>query len=196
MRRHIALRLLGLASRILPASRREWLRDMQCELEYVKSDRVALDWALGCVWASLWERANAMLNSNGQISKWVLALEWLMCFVPLTLLWGVAIAFLLRYENAPLDIVVATVAGSLGPIALIVSMGATFFEWGAKLGKIARLLTAGFAFLTILQLVNVFVRLKLSWFDLDGSIIVLLNVLPLLGCLHLAHLSRESNAVA
>ena len=126
MKRQIAVALLHLASLILPAGRREWIRDMRGELDFVESDRVALSWALGCVWTSLQERGLAMLSLNGGISRPVLMLEWLMCFVPLTLLWAAAVTLIVQVDNAPADLFVAAAFGILGPIALIVSAACLF----------------------------------------------------------------------
>jgi hypothetical protein len=198
MTRRVAMVLLQAAARILPPTRSEWARDMRAELDHVESDGAALSWAIGCVWASLWERANAMLNSNGQISKWVLALEWLVCFAPLTLLWGVAVSFIVSRENIPLETIVQTSVATLAPIALIVSMAATFAGSSARFTRFARPLAIGFALVSILQLVNAATdgRLNLQWFEINSSLFVLFGLLPLFGCLHLVHLSRAPSATA
>ena len=139
-----------------------------------------------------------MLNSNGQISKWVLALEWLVCFAPLTLLWGVAVSFIVSRENIPLETIVQTSVATLAPIALIVSMAATFAGSSARFTKFARPLAIGFALVSILQLVNAATdgRLNLQWFEINSSLFVLFGLLPLFGCLHLVHLSRAPSATA
>ena len=92
-----------------------------------------------------------MLNSNGQISKWVLALEWLVCFAPLTLLWGVAVSFIVSRENILLETIVQTSVATLAPIALIVSMAATFAGSGARFTRFARPLAIGFALVSMLM---------------------------------------------
>jgi hypothetical protein len=198
MRRRAAILLLRLATSILPAARAEWARDMRSELDYVESDGAALTWALGCVWAGVWGRATAMLNSNGQISKWILALEWLVCFAPITLLWGVALAMVVGRQDVSVGLVVPTLVGTLGPIALFVSMAATFGHSSARFAKAARGLAVGFGLLSILQLVAAASdgRLTLQWFEFNGSVFVLLSLLPLFGCLHLAHLSQTPSARA
>lgn len=191
MRRRIAVALLHAASSILPAMQREWLRDMRGELDFLP-DGTALKWAFGCVLASLHERVRAMLNSNGKISRPVLVLEWLMCFVPLTLLWAVAVTLIVSRGHASPEFVVAAAFGTLGPIALIASLTATASTRKADSHRVARLLVVGFAVMVLLQLVNIAAdgRLNLQWFRFDLGTFLLLSLLPLLGALHFEHLAR------
>ena len=193
MKRQIAVALLRLASRILPARRREWARDMRGELDSVKSDRVALSWAFGCVLASLQQRVRAMLNSNGGISRPVLILEWLMCFVPLTLLWVAAVTIIISRAHASLDFFVAAAFGTLGPIALIVSLTATASKRHVDTRRIARLLVIGFGVMALLQILNVGMHGKLTsqWLGFHFHTFALVSLLPLLGALHFQHLARH-----
>lgn len=189
MRRRLAIALLRVATWVLPASRREWLRDMRGELEHVKSESAALEWAAGCLWASFKERA--MLNTNGQISRPVLVLEWLMCFVPLTLLWFVGVRFIFKY-GATADIVVPTAFGTLGPIALVAALVTTFSRSTRTPDRLLKALAGAFALMVVLQLTNAGAlgKLNLAWFKFDFGTFVALSLLPLLGSLHLAWLSR------
>ena len=190
MRRRIAVLLLHVASAILPVSRREWLRDMRSELEYAKSDELALQWAVGCLSVSLQERARAMLHSNGRLSRPVLALEWLMCFGPLTLLWAVALGVTFRH-GATLELVVPTLFGTLGPIGLCVTLYATFSSSrGPRWLPLA--LVAASGTLVALQLGNaVALGRPTQWFASDLQVFVLLSVLPLAGALHFMRLARR-----
>jgi hypothetical protein len=192
VKRKIAVALLCLASRILPVQRRGWIRDMRGELEFLSSDGAALSWAFGCVLASLQARVLAMLNTNGGISRPVLILEWLMCFVPLTLLWSAAVTMIVSRDYAPLDLFVAAAFGTLGPIALIVSLTATASKCNIDLNRIARLLVFGFAVMALLQVLNAGAhgRLSLQWLRFDFGTFFLLSLLPLLGALHFDHLAR------
>jgi len=49
------------AARVMPSP--DWGRAMQNELEAIEDDRVALDWAIGCVAAGYKERFNAILQT-------------------------------------------------------------------------------------------------------------------------------------
>lgn len=192
MRRGIAIALLDAASRILPAARREWVRDMRGELGFLKSDRAALSWAFGCFLASLQERVLAMLNLNGRISRPVLILEWLTCFVPLTLLWAAAVAMIVSRDHAPLDLFVAAAFGALGPIALIVSLTATASKRKVDARRVARLLVLGFAAMVLLQILNMGVhgKFNLPWLRFDFGTFLLVSLLPLLGALHFERLAQ------
>lgn len=192
MRRRVAVALLQVASRVLPESRREWLADMRAELDHVKSDRDALEWAMGCVWASLKERGTAMLNSDGRISRSVLVLEWLMCFVPLSLVWFVGARYIVNF-GATADIVVAMAFGTLGPIALVAALLTTFSRSARTPDRLLNVLAGAFALMVVLQLANAGAtgKLNLAWFKFDLAVFVLFSLLPLLGSLHLAYLSRK-----
>ena len=192
MRRRIAVALLHAASRILPAARREWLRDMRGELDFLESDRVAMSWAFGCVLASLQERVLAMLNLNGRISRPVLILEWMMCFVPLTLLWAAAVTLIVSRDHAPLDLFVAAAFGTLGPIALFVALIATVSKRKVDSRRIARLLVFGFAVMALLQILNMGLhgKLNLQWLRFDLGTFLLVSLLPLFGALHFERLAR------
>lgn len=194
MRRRIAVVLLHVASGILPASRREWLRDMRRELDYAESDALALEWAIGCLSVSLQERVRAMWNSTGRISRPVLVLEWLMCFGPLTLLWAVALSIIVRH-GAAVETVVPTLFGTLGPIGLCVTMYATFSKSrGPRWLPLA--LVAASVTLVAWQLGNaVALGRHTQWFASDLQVFVLLSLLPLVGALHLMQLSRRAAAV-
>ena len=189
--RQLAVALLHLASRMLPPRRREWIRDMRGELECMKSNRGALSWAFGCVLASLQERVLAMLNSNGRISRPVLILEWLMCFGPLTLLWAAALTVISSRDHAPLALFVATALGTLGPIALIVSLRATASK-RQNSRRMARVLVVGFAIIVVLQIVSTGARgrFDLQWFSFDFGTFLLVSLLPLFGALHFESLAR------
>jgi hypothetical protein len=163
---------------------------MRSELDYVKSDSAALEWAVGCALASIQERVKAMLNSNGKISRPVLVLEWLMCFGPLTRLWAIALSIILS-RGATIGILIPTLFGTLGPIGLIAALHATLSKSrGTTWLPVA--LVVGYAAMIALQLV--FTR-RAQWFESDLQVFVLLSVLPLVGALHLTQLSRSSAVV-
>ena len=61
--RVLARALMRHAARIMPAGEMDWGAAMQNELEAIADDRVALQWAAGCVIAGYGERAGSMLQS-------------------------------------------------------------------------------------------------------------------------------------
>lgn len=58
--RRLALALARLAAWLLPPARAEWAEAMRAELHYIDSDRRAVWFALGFLFAGLEERVNAM----------------------------------------------------------------------------------------------------------------------------------------
>jgi hypothetical protein len=117
--RHLAVRLTSHTEKVLPESRAEWARAMRNEVQHISGNRAALVWALGCVFASYTERMRILLRSNPRISRWVLVLEMLCCFTPLTLLCIAVLANLGRMEGKT-GILALTVAAT-GPVGLIVA---------------------------------------------------------------------------
>src|SRR5262249_14887161 len=89
--RRVGEALLRASEALLPERRRVWAKAMRGEYEHFTNDqyltdRQALAWAAGCLLVSLKERM-AMIKGNFKISRWLLAPEMLLCFLPLTLLW-------------------------------------------------------------------------------------------------------------
>lgn len=197
--RRAAERLMMLASSILPDARRDWGEAMRAELYYAKSDAAALSWACGCVLAGMKERVHTMMISNGRISRWVLSVEWLACFGPLTFLWCFAVANAFGHE-APIVVLVAAAIATIGPLALATSMLATFNGARRGLRPVAQGLAVLFAIAAVLRLADALADggLHLQWFESNGSVFVLLALLPLAGSLHLVHIlgSGQANAPA
>jgi hypothetical protein len=197
--RRAAERLMTLASSVLPDARRDWGAAMRAELDYAKSDAAALSWAFGCVLAGMKERVHTMMISNGRISRWVLIVEWLACFGPLTALWCFAVANAFG-DDAPMVVLVTAAMAAIGPLALATSMLATLGGAQRRLRRVAQGLEVVFAIAAVLRLADVIADggLRLQWFESDGSVFVLLALLPLTGSLHLVHIlgCGQSNAAA
>jgi hypothetical protein len=188
--RRIAAMLVDRAARWLPARRSEWGDAMREELHHVKSHRRALEWALGCVLASFTERVRAMSVSRLGVSRWVAVLEWLVCFGPLTALWVAAVSYIGTGVETSRATLAAVLIGTLGPVALITALAGTISSKAFPQRWLIKSLLTGFLVLGLLQVLEMFRTLRVHWFDFDWSLIVLLALLPLLGCLHLLYASR------
>jgi hypothetical protein len=81
----VAARLISHAAQTLPVERADWATAMGNEFQYISGSYAPLIWAVGCVLASYAERIRVMNGNNPRISLWVLVLEMLCCFTPLTL---------------------------------------------------------------------------------------------------------------
>ncbi|HUO98420.1 MAG TPA: hypothetical protein VMU01_07110, partial [Rhizomicrobium sp.] len=56
----LAQRLIDHAVSVMPEHRRDWAEAMRAEFHALPTDREALAWATGCVWASYCERIQPM----------------------------------------------------------------------------------------------------------------------------------------
>jgi hypothetical protein len=115
----IAVWLAGHAANVLPRSRSDWASAMRNEVHHISGNQPALSWALGCVFASYQERIRTMMGWDPRISRWVLVLEMLCCFTPLTFL---CLAVLGNLDRMPgKDGVIALTVAAAGPIGLMVA---------------------------------------------------------------------------
>ena len=148
---NLAALLLSLARRLMPPGREEWFDAMRAESHYFDgAERVR--WAFGCVITAIKQRFAPMETGNFRVSRWVMLVETLGAFGPLTHAWW-ALAFdqpgLLRMSPATMEkmflnypgdpggpyvlamLIVGAVVGLLGPVGLF--LGLRFVITGAGL---------------------------------------------------------------
>ena len=128
---------------ILPASGKEWAQAMLAEFYYIEREDHALTWAFGCVIAAVRMRCGAMLIGNLKVSRWVLGLELILCFNPLTFAWLESLFWLsmtnletsqhtIRNAVQPMPFVIlnfsTVILGTLGPLSLIVGFRSIFLR--------------------------------------------------------------------
>ena len=191
-----------------PTSREQWGRAMRAELDHIDDDFAALRWAFGCALASINLRSTSMDLGTLRVSRFVLALEMALCFVPLTLGWydvmfgmsGVAwldMATIERYYLGTTEdvaalttILVWAVTGLVGPLGLIV--GARHIALGRVLrhGWLIALLIAGPIAGGAVYLVANFV-MGSEWSIERLGFYVLFVAGPLAGVVHLIYLGRS-----
>ncbi len=78
---------MRLAQWLLLAQNAEWGRAMRAELSYLSNESDRLRWAFGCLVAAIKQRIVPMDTGTFRISRWVMLIETLGCFVPLTIAW-------------------------------------------------------------------------------------------------------------
>jgi hypothetical protein len=102
------------------------------------------------------------------------------------------VTIIISRAHASLDFFVAATFGTLGPIALIVSLTATASKRNADVRRIARLLVVGFAVMALLQISNATAHSSFTsqWLGFHFHTFALVSLLPLLGALHFQHLAR------
>jgi hypothetical protein len=118
----LAAHLVRHAAKVLPSHRKHWADAMAAELAHIAESEAALKWALGCVVASYSERIQDMIAVKPGISRWVVCLEMLLCFAPLTLAF-VAILLNLNLMSARDNALNLSVA-LLGPLGSAIAFRA------------------------------------------------------------------------
>lgn len=185
--RNLAVHLAAHAGRVLPRGREEWARAMRHETQHLAGDRAALTWALGCVVASYTERLKTMIDGDVRISRWVLALEMLCCFTPLTFLF---IETVLNFGR--LDGRIATLALTatlIGPLGLLTAFKMVVLNRPSLSRFFAAALSATVAWTAVVVSVH---HLSLGKPNADWlQSFVLIAVLPVVGIAHLLYLSRR-----
>jgi hypothetical protein len=187
--KHVAHGLMKHAVRVSPKERAEWAQAMATELEYLPPDLQAVRWALGCIVASYLERMNVMLRSLAALPRSVLAMEMLICFLPLTLVFSTVINAATHGGYTSQAAFMLYFSGSLlGPLGLAAAFHSIFLTPG----RMSRTVIVGLGLLTVWtlgaytsQLVN-FGQSRLAdwWHEF-----VIIAVLPALAVLHLASIN-------
>jgi hypothetical protein len=193
-RRSLAWRLaLGLtahAARILPPERREWSKAMISEVDHLPSAGAAMRWAIGCVFAGYLERIRTMTHQIGHVARWVLSLEMLICFVPVTFLFVAVILSSMRGVWSIQTSLLYASATLIGPIGLVISLRSLVL--GQAVGRTtstALCLLAAWTFASYLSLVLKYHSSRhTNWWQ----IVVLIAFLPALAAAHLAFIAAEA----
>lgn len=207
-RRAAAALLRGAATWLAPTRRRQWGSAMRAELDHIDGDFAALRWAYGCTLAAITLRRTDMDMGTLRVSRFVLALEMALCFVPLTFGWfdvvvgnsGVAWldpASIQRYYLGNTQGVAAlakmfagAVIGVLGPLGLIVAVRYIVFGRALQRGWLSSALIAGPIVLAV-----VYVAADLAsdtrWWPGWWGFYVLFVAMPLAGAAHLLYLGRS-----
>jgi hypothetical protein len=208
--RRLAVAMVHIAMRLLPGARAEWARAMLAELHYLKSDRQAFVWALGCSFAAIRERANTMITGNLKISPWILGPEMLLCFVPLSIGWRDAVfggAGITRLSTEVIQqyfigvpggrialamMIAGAILGLLGPLGLVAAFRLVVLDHALRIRWLRVALVAGPLLYGALTLVFRFAMGGLVAFSINAvdafdywSGLLLLSVLPAAGAAHL-----------
>jgi hypothetical protein len=184
--RYCAVWLAAHAQKALPRSRADWARAMSHEIDHIPGNYTAFAWALGCVFASYTERIRAMIGSGPRISRWVLVLEMLCCFTPLTLLCLATLANLGRMEGKT-GIVALTVAAA-GPIGLIVAFKIVVLNRPLLTKSVMAVLCVIATWTGLPYTLKILAAGELVN---DWREFVLIALLPVLGIAHLLYLAKR-----
>lgn len=130
-----------------------------------------------------------MSRSMKHLSRWVLSLEMLLCFVPVTCLFEAVISSSIRAMGSPQTALLFASATIVGPIGLIVAVKTVVFRRAVGRKTVAALCVLAlwtFAAYLALSLRNP-AAMSSDWRD-----IVLIAVLPGLAAAHLTFMSSEA----
>lgn len=208
--RRLAFVLARLAARLYPQERRGWARAMSAELHHVEGDYHALLWSIGCLISCATVRVHSMVVGNFRVSRWVLAPEMALCFVPLTIGWldvvfGVSGVVRLNWDIveryflaepggliALITICAQAVLGILGPLGLLFALRLLVTNRPLRNRRLAAVLVGASALTAATFVANqaLLGSMATAW-DVAGALI-LFAILPAGGILHLLYLGRPS----
>lgn len=177
---------------VSPGERAEWAQAMLNELDYLSPDMSAVGWALGCILVCYSERIRAMVRSLESLPRWVLVLEMVVCFLPLTLLFSAVVQ---RGLHGGFTLQAGLLYGSatiLGPLGFAAALRSIF----SNSGGMSRATIAGLCLLAAWTLaaystqILTFGQSHLSdwWREF-----VLIAVLPVLAVLHIVFINSHGH---
>jgi hypothetical protein len=199
---------LRLATWLLEQQHRDWARALRAELEYV-AETERTRWAFGCLTAAIHQRFVSMQTGSLRISRSVLFLEMILCFLPLTLGWldavfgGFGVVHLNSgivekyFLDTPLNtsilgmMIGAAVIGCVGPIGLFLTLRAVTTGAGLQNRSLGIVMIAAVAAYAAASLI---LRLVAGpgAYAADASFILLMIVLPAVGIAHLMYLATPA----
>jgi hypothetical protein len=186
----IAKALAAHAARILPVERQDWSRAMLHELHYLPRADTAIRWALGCVLAGYIDRINTMNRSLKRVSRWVLSLEALLCFGPVTWLCVAVLSSLVKGAWSAADALLYVSATLIGPMGLAIAVRTALLK--QTVGRAATAAMCVLASWTFLAYSGLIVRNE-GGLSSDGwRSFVLIALLPALASAHLLYLAHET----
>jgi uncharacterized BrkB/YihY/UPF0761 family membrane protein len=157
---------------------------MISEIDQLPSGVSGTGWALGCIVVSYAERIRSMIRVTNTVSPWIFGLELLVCFVPLTWLFGASLESIAHGFPGPTGALYASTALA-GPVGLAITFWSVLHR-NRKLNRAAigalgvlagwTLLAYSFAITQRWNFVATW-----SWRDY-----VLLGLLPVFAAIHLA----------
>jgi hypothetical protein len=185
---------------------------MLSELHHFDSDYEALVWAMSCFSSGIRVRVHAMDIGTFTISRWVLAPEMALCFVPLTMGW-LDVVFggsgIVRFNMdivqqyflgvpggtaALVTILAEAVLGVLGPVGLFLAIRVIALNRAIRNRPLGTTLVVGSILLGVVFIANrVISGSNATVWELAGAL-VLFSVLPAAGVAHMLYLgARNAN---
>jgi hypothetical protein len=188
--RAIAIRVAAFAQTLFPQHRSDWAKALVNEVQHVSGDMDALRWAIGTLSTAFHERIRSMKSGTLHIPRWLLSIEMLVCFVPLTLL-GMAVIGAAVKGAMPLPSAILYLSAvAAGPLGLVVAFR-KISRQNATLGRgamVALCVAAGWTLVGyVLQALNANGNIAESWREF-----IIIALLPAIGVVHLLLITNRS----
>jgi hypothetical protein len=205
---------LRLAQWLLRGQHAEWGRAMRAELSYLSNEQQRLHWAFGCLVAAIKQRIAPMDTGTFRISRWVMLIETLACFAPLTigcLDLNFGQSGIIRHSPEIIERFYLAVPGGaflvsmlfagavvslLGPIGLFLGLRYVLIGRGIRKGAVGLTLIGIPIALGVLGTIAGFL-VGPEDFKVSFEATLLLVILPVVGFAHLMYLTKpEAPALA
>ena len=173
--------------------RAEWIRAMTREMEHLPPGVSTVGWALSCMSISYSERIRIMIRSLKALPRWILVLEMLLFFLPLTLLCAAVVRSGSQGGFSPQILLLYFSGTVLGPLGLLAAFATLFL----KRDGLSPATIAALGLLTVWNVAaytaQIFsaeqVHLAQWWREF-----VLIAILPTLAVLHLVSINSSLRA--
>lgn len=200
--------LLECVLKIMPENRSVWGQAMKVEIQNQTDDIQALKWALGCLKTSTMERIKTMKTGTLRVSKTVLSLEVVCCFIPVSFVFAQLIYEILNSishgggftnpNTVEMLIMIFTAFTLIGPIGII--LGLRYLLGGAiNLGVILKpiltILAAGIVIVGLIWLMTFEDMIEMARFDDWWLAISMVALMPALAIFHLLYLSQGKRKI-
>lgn len=190
--RRMAILLVSHAAKVLPPKREEWARAMVNEIDFLTEDRIALKWAIGCVYTSYWERVADMSVGTLRVSRAVLTVEMLMCFgIPCMVFFGMLfhIGNFIPFNRDLFSVFLFT-ASLIGPVGLNFAFRFIALKRNVLGKSVVAVLCVLATWTLMVHGIAIWIAAELPNTSTEWSAVFLLAVLPALGVAHLIYNSN------
>ena len=180
----------------MPENRSEWTRAMKNESRYLSNDLQALLWVSGCVKTATIERINTMKSGSLRVSRFVLSIEMLCCFIPVSFIFLVLMMNFIEIQSIRTDgrFITYAALGMIGPIGLMLGSRLLLrqpYNMGKLLKSVLYTLAAGIVIGGLMQVAAGNILLNDWWL-----VLILTTLMPAAALLHLIYLSQGKNKLA
>jgi hypothetical protein len=162
------------------------------ELDHLPDAGTAIRWALGCLFASYFDRINTMNRSLKHVSPFIFSLEMLLCFAPVTWLCVAVLSSAMHGSWSPTDALLYASATLAGPVGLVIAIRTALLK--QTVGRVANVALCVLAAWTFVAYSGLIVRNE-GGLSSDGwRSFVLIALLPALATAHLIYMANETRS--